>query len=192
MNAAKRRENMAKNAEPVVLELASLPREQTGPFLLLGLDKTADKEKIEANWADRVKWARKQLLKSPLEDINWARDVLNDLDRRLRADAGSLNVDLSEAVLGRLAYRYGVDGKHPGLRWQPLDCEKPLADYVPEAEVPDARALADAIAAPEVPEELPAIAALLAQWAAAPLDPWALELPDPDEAASSLSEDDAT
>ena len=33
-------------------ELASLPREQVGPFLLLGLDKTADKEQIEANWAD--------------------------------------------------------------------------------------------------------------------------------------------
>ena len=29
---------MAKN-EPVVLELATLPREQVGPFLLLGLDK---------------------------------------------------------------------------------------------------------------------------------------------------------
>ena len=50
---------MAKNGEPVVLELASLPREQTGPFLLLGLDKTADKEKMEARWADRVRWARK-------------------------------------------------------------------------------------------------------------------------------------
>ena len=28
--------------EPVVLELAPLPREQVGPFLLLGLDKDAD------------------------------------------------------------------------------------------------------------------------------------------------------
>ena len=29
-------------SEPVVLDLAPLPREQIGPFLLLGLDKDAD------------------------------------------------------------------------------------------------------------------------------------------------------
>src|ERR671933_158280 len=69
---------MAKSPEPVVLELASLPREQVGPFLLLGLDKAADKKQMERHWADRVKWARKQQIKVPLEDINWARDVLGD------------------------------------------------------------------------------------------------------------------
>ena len=36
---------------PVVLELAFLPREQVGPFLLLGVDKTQGKDQIEANWA---------------------------------------------------------------------------------------------------------------------------------------------
>ena len=66
---------MAKGPEPVVLELATLSREQIGPYLLLGLDKSADKEKIDANWADRVKMAFKQLLKVPREDVNWAHDI---------------------------------------------------------------------------------------------------------------------
>ena len=66
---------MAKNAEPVVLDLATLPRDQMGPFLILGLDKAADKEEMESHWADRVKWARKGLLKVPLEDVNWDRDA---------------------------------------------------------------------------------------------------------------------
>ena len=87
---------------PVVLELASLPREQVGPFLLLGLSKDADKEQIESNWADRLKWARKQGIKVPLEDINWARDIVNDLDKRIRADAASFNIDTTEGVLHRL------------------------------------------------------------------------------------------
>ena len=39
----------------MVLELASLPREQVGPFLLLGLPKEADKDQIEKHWADRVR-----------------------------------------------------------------------------------------------------------------------------------------
>ena len=47
---------MPPHAEPIVLDLAPLPREQIGPFLLLGLDKDADKEQIEANWARRVIW----------------------------------------------------------------------------------------------------------------------------------------
>src|SRR5579883_2557318 len=179
---------MAKNSDPVVLDLASLPREQTGPFLLLGLDKTADKDKIESNWADRVRWARKGLLKIPLEDVNWARNALAERESRLRADSASLNVDLTEAVLGRLAYRYGVGGPRGGLRWRPLDREKELADYTPPAEVPDAAALAAAVAVPEVPDELPAVRYLLDQMASAPLDPWALELPDPREVRQTAEE----
>jgi len=70
-----------------------LPREQIGPFLLLGLDKTADKELIEASWARRIIWARKGIVKTALEDVNWAREVLNDAAQRTRADAASLNLD---------------------------------------------------------------------------------------------------
>src|SRR6476469_5579950 len=73
--------SMARSQEPVVLELAALPREQMGPFLILGLDKNADKVTAERHWADRIKWARRQLIKVALEDINWARDVMNDTER---------------------------------------------------------------------------------------------------------------
>jgi hypothetical protein len=180
---------MAKNGEPVVLELASLPREQSGPFLLLGLDKTADKEKMESNWADRVRWARKGQLKVPLEDVNWARDVLRDLEARLRADAASLNVDLTEAVLARLALRFGVGGRDGGLRWTPLDREKALEGYDPPAEVPDPAEVAAAVTPPEVPDELPAVRALLDQLTAAPLDPWALGLPAPGEPVPPTAEE---
>jgi hypothetical protein len=161
--------------EPVVLELATLPRDQMGPFLILGLDKAAEKEAVDAHWADRLKWARKQLIKMPLEDINWAREVLNDADRRIKADAASLNIDTSEGVLAQLARRYGTVGSKGGM-WQPLDSEKPLADYKPAAEVPDPAAVRAALAVPEVPQELPAVPALLERLALQPLDPWAIEL----------------
>ena len=87
---------MAKN-EPVVLELAALPREQIGPFLLLGLPKDSDKEQIDAQWAERIKMSRRQTLKVPLEDVNWAREMLKEPDKRVRADAASLNSDVMEA-----------------------------------------------------------------------------------------------
>jgi hypothetical protein len=164
-----------KNQEPVVLELAPLPREQIGPFLLLGLDKDADGDQIEANWARRVIWARKQQMRIPLEDINWAREVLKDPERRVRADACSLNADTSEGVLRRLGQRYGGAG---AAGWQPLDAEKPLADYTPAVEVPDPEAVRAAVVLPEVPEEVPAAAGLLRQWLEQPLDPWALLLPE--------------
>src|SRR5579872_3452721 len=129
---------MAKSAGPVVLDLAALPREQVGPFLMLGLDKSADKDDIEKNWADRIKWARKAIIKTPLEDINWARDVLNDRDRRIRADAASLNADVMEGIIGKLCVRYGIGPNGVQARlWQPFDAEKPLADYAPPAEIPD-------------------------------------------------------
>jgi hypothetical protein len=166
---------MPKNQEPVVLELAPLPREQIGPFLLLGLDKDADRDQIEANWARRVIWARKQQIRVALEDINWAREVINDPERRVRADACSLNADTSEGVLRRLGQRYGDQG---ASGWQPLDAEKPLADYTPAIEVPDPEAVRMAIVVSEVPEEVPAATGLLQQLVEQPLDPWALTLPE--------------
>ena len=168
---------MAKSPEPVVLELASLAREQTGPFLLLGLDKAAGKKEMEKHWADRVKWARKQQIKVPLEDINWARDVINDADRRIRADAASLNADTADGVIAGLARRYGLQGGQATRMWQPLDSEKALAEYMPPAEVPDANAVRASLVVPAVPEGLPAVRALLERLAQQPLDPWALELP---------------
>src|SRR5262245_13551425 len=115
---------MANNPEPVMLELAHLPREQVGPFLLLGLAKDATREEIEAHWAERLKWARKGQLTITLEEINWARELISDLPRRLAADATTLNADSSDNTLGRLAERYGLEGGRGELGWQPLDEEK--------------------------------------------------------------------
>ncbi len=164
---------MAKEQEPVVLELAPLPREQIGPFLLLGVDKDAGPEQIEACWARRVIWARKNQIQTALGDINWAREVISDPDRRVRADVTSLNPDTAEGVLARLAEQYGAAGKST---WQPLDAEKPLEDYAPATDVPDAKEVQASIVVPEVPEEIPAVIYLLQQLAQEPLDPWTLNL----------------
>jgi hypothetical protein len=164
---------MSKLSQPVVLELAPLPREQVGPFLLLGLEKTAEKEQIEASWARRVIWARKEQIKVPLEDINWAREVLNDADKRIRADAASLNLDTSDGVLHDLKGRHGSDAAS-ALGCRPLDIEKDLCEYAPAAEIPDLQAIQNAIAVPDIPEEVPAARGILEQFVREPLDPWNL------------------
>ena len=163
-----------KSEEPVLLELAHLPREQVGPFLLLGLDKEASKEDIEANWAERIKWARKQQTNLTLEEINWARELLTDPARRLAADATSLNLDTTEGTLAALATRYGAEKATPA--WEPLDEERSLADLTPAVEVPDLEATRQGIAVPEVPCRFPAAAALLAGLAGQALDPWEVSL----------------
>ena len=156
---------------PVVLELAPLPREQVGPFLLLGVEKTASQEQIEANWAQRIIWARKGQIKVPLEDINWAREVLRDVERRPRADACSLNLDTTAGILRQLAQRSGGAQPGPG---QVLDGEKALADYVPAVEVPDPDTERAAIAVPDVPQDMPVARKLLEDHVREPLDPWSL------------------
>jgi hypothetical protein len=164
-----------KPTAPVVLELAPLPREQAGPFLILGVPKTAVGDQVEAQWARRVIWARKKQVKAPLEDINWAREVLNDPERRLLADAASLNIDTMEGVLQQLEGRY--EGAGPGhSAAQPLDVEKPLADYTPDVELPDIADIRQSIAIPELPREFPMVRQLLEEVARAPLDPWRLDL----------------
>jgi hypothetical protein len=177
----KRQELQMPPPEPVVLELAPLPREQIGPFLLLGLDKDADREQIEANWARRVIWARKNQTRVPLEDVNWAREVINDGDKRVRADSSSFNPDTIDGQLRCWCGRFGVGatGGDVTVGWQPLDHEKPLAEYAPPAEVPDANAVRAALTVPEVPLEVPAVPRLLEQVTREPLDPWALVLPLP-------------
>src|SRR5262245_6044305 len=174
---------MAKSPEPVVLDLASLPREQMGPFLLLGLDKTADKTTIERHWADRIKWARRNQVKVALEDVNWARDVLGDVEKRIKMDASSLNADTTEGLLTQLSQRFGLQGGQASRQWQPLDSEKPLHDYVPAAEVPDVEAVRAELQVPALPEDVPAVPSLLERLASQPLDPWALDLLPADDGA---------
>jgi hypothetical protein len=160
---------------PVVLELAALPREQVGPFIILGVDKTADKEQIESAWAQRLIWARKNQIPTPLEDINWAREIMNDNEKRTRADAASLNVDTSEGLLRRLRERFaGLAKNEPGCR--PMDVELPLADYSPPIPVPDLDQERRAIPLGEVPLEIPAVAKVLEDLLREPVDPWQLDL----------------
>lgn len=159
----------------MVLELAPLPREQLGPFLILGVDKDADAEQIEAHWAQRVIWARKNQTPLALQDVNWAREVISDFDKRVRADVVSLNADTIERSLHELARRYGL-AEHGGVAWQPVDVEKPLADYTPAAEVPEPREVLGRIEVPNPPWEVPAVAEFLADFAKQPLDPWNLDL----------------
>jgi hypothetical protein len=164
-----------KPRSPVVLELAPLPREQVGPFFLLGVDKLAGKDQIEAQWAQRVIWARKGQSKVPLEDVNWARENLNDLEKRIRADAASLNVDTTAGVLRQLAERFsGTSPQAPGCA--PLDVEKPLAGYTPPTEIPDINEARASITIPDVPQEFPAVRKILDEFLAEPLDPWSLRL----------------
>ena len=166
---------MSDTHEPVVLELAPLPREKIGPFLLLGVGKDAAKEQIEANWAQRVIWARKNQIRILLEDINWAREAISDPERRLRSDVASLNADTAEGTVRRLAARYSA-GEAAGPGWKPLDSERDLSDYVPAVSVPDPEEVRAAIVVPEVPQEVPAAGRLLEQFLAVPLDPWAADL----------------
>jgi len=152
---------------PVMVELAPLPRNQVGPFLILGVDKDSDRETIEAGWAQRLIWARRNQVQTPLEDINWAREMLGDSQRRLLADASSLNIDTTSGTLKRLRQELLAQ-----TGCQPVDAEKPLADYVPAIPMPALEELRQAIAVPQLPGDLPAVGVLLAQMVGDPLDPW--------------------
>jgi hypothetical protein len=160
---------MSHPGEPVVLELAPLPREQIGPFLLLGVDK-------DANWARRVIWARKNQTRAPLEDINWARETISDPERRVRADCTSFNLDTTDGPLRRWCKALGAGGGEVAIAWHPFDAEKPLADHVPDTEVPPAEQVRVTIAIPEIPVEVPAVSGLLRQFVGERLDPWAIEV----------------
>jgi hypothetical protein len=154
---------------PVVLEPAPLPRTQVGPFLILGLDKDADRDAIEAAWAQRLIWARKNLTQCPLEDINWARAMMHDPDQRIRAAAVSLNIDTTDGVLRQLRERFQGKGQ---LGARPIDIEKNLADYEPAIELPDLEEVRSLIPPPEIPRDVPAVRLILEEFVRQPIDPW--------------------
>src|SRR5262245_50126940 len=147
----------AKDSESTGVELAPLPRERVGPFLLLGVPKDADAATIDAHWAQRVLWARQGRTRIPLEDIHWARAVLRDAEQRLAADVASLNADTVGDELRRVARAYGLD--RPS--WQPIDPE-PLSLAVA---APDPATIRPALTAPAVPMELPAVTRWLEEFA---------------------------
>jgi hypothetical protein len=111
-----------------------------------------------------------------LEDIKWAREVINDIERRIRADAASLNADTTDGMLAQFAQRYGVQEGKVVRSWEALDSEKALADYRPPAEVPDPASVRAALVVPEVPQDVPAVPLLLERLAQQPLDPWAIDI----------------
>jgi hypothetical protein len=173
-------------ARPVVLEPAALPREQMGPYFILGVDKAADKEQVEAAWAQRLIWARKGIVRIPLEDINWAREVMSDFDKRVRADASSLNLDTVDGVVRKLRDRFaGHAVSQAGCL--PLDRELPLADFSPDIPIPGLEEVRDNIAVPPIPEEFPAVSKLLQDLVQEPIDPWnlTLEAGETEESAGS-------
>jgi hypothetical protein len=158
---------MPDNSGPVMVELASLPRSQVGPFLILGVDKDAEKDVLEAGWAQRLIWARRNQISTALEDINWARDTLNDPQRRMMAEAVSLNVDTVAGTLKRLRQdQFGKAG------CKPIDVEKDLADYQPDVAIPTLEELRRSIVVPQLPGDVPAVPLLLARMVGEPIDPW--------------------
>jgi hypothetical protein len=159
---------------PLVLQLAPLPRHQIGPFLLLGVDKDAAKDVIEAAWAQRLIWARKSQIRVALEDINWAREIISDPERRLRADATSFNIDTTDGLLRKLRDRFQGKGQAPGCK--PVDVQKNLAEYAPPTPVPDAAEVRGQIPLPEVPRDVPAVRLILEQTVKQLIDPWDVDI----------------
>ena len=159
---------------PLVLQLAPLPRHQIGPFLLLGVEKDAPKDVVEAAWAQRLIWARKGQIRIALEDINWAREIMNDPERRLRADAMSFNIDTTDGLLKKLKQRFQGVGQGTGCK--PIDVEKNLSEYSPATPVPDSAEVRAQAPLPEIPRDVPAIRVMLEQAVKQPIDPWDIEL----------------
>ena len=160
---------------PIVLQLAPLPRTQIGPFLILGVDRDADRETIEAAWAEKIKQARRGQIKTPLEDINWAREMLTSKEPRIRCDAVALNIDTTAGTLKKLRERY--QGKQQvEIRCKPIDTEKWLADYTPPTPVPTVAEIRQLVQLPEIPREVPAVRVMLENFVREPLDPWQIQL----------------
>jgi hypothetical protein len=158
--------------DPVVLEVAVLPREQIGPFLILGVDKDADNNEIEAHWAQRLIWARSKQIRVPLEDVNWAKETLLDREKRIVADALSLNPDVASRELHQLLEKNGP--LEPEVTtWTPCDSPLPDVPEPPAGLIPEIETLVSQLAVPEMPLELPAIDRMFEESVAATLDPWA-------------------
>jgi hypothetical protein len=163
------------SSAPIVLQLAPLPRTQIGPFLILGVEKDAPREVIEAAWAEKVKQARRGQIKTPLEDINWAREMLTGKESRIRCDAVALNVDTTDGTLKKLKDRF--QGKQQAeIRCKPIDTEKWLADYTPPTEVPTVDEIRALVHLPEIPREVPAVRVMLETFVKEPVDPWEVQL----------------
>jgi hypothetical protein len=158
----------------------TVPREQIGPFFLIGVEKDADGDQVEAHWARAVIAARKGRTAARLADINWAREILNEPEARARADLASLNVDTTDGELRKFVERFGRTEKGPPI-WKPMDDEERPTDFVPTTAVPDPAEVRRHIVLPQVPADMPGAIEILMRLLEDPLDPWELELPSPNE-----------
>lgn len=154
------------------LELAPLPRDRVGPFLILGAAKDADAAEIEARWAQSVLWARQGKTTVALGDIHWAREVLRDPERRLAADVDSLNTEIAGDELRRLAQLHHLENGRPA--WKPIDPEP--SPFRPD-DLPDAAELRATVPAPEPTIEFPCVSRWLAEFGHAQVDPWSIPCP---------------
>jgi len=160
-----------KPVGPMVLDIAAMPREQIGPYLILGVDKDASSAEIEAHWAQRLIWARSKDIRTPLEDVNWAKEVLADRDRRVAADAVSFNPDTAAGELRQLLAKHGpLEPEVP--TWLPRESDLPDLPDPPPNLLPDIAELRATLTMPEIPIELPAATRLLDEIRTAALDPW--------------------
>jgi len=162
-------------AAPIVLQLAPLPRTQVGPFLILGVDKDATREMVEAAWAEKIKQARRGQIKTSLEDINWAREMLTSKESRIRCDAVAHNIDTTEGTLKKLRERY--QGKQQvEIRCKPIDTEKWLADYAPPTAMPPLEEIRGLVQLPAIPRDVPAVRVMLENFVQEPIAPWQIQL----------------
>lgn len=83
-----------------------------------------------------------------------AREVLSDRDKRIRADAASLNLDTADGVLRDLTEHFGPG--ESAARCKLMDVEKDLLDYALPVELPGLEEVKASIVVPDVPEEMPA------------------------------------
>lgn len=164
---------MSEPETPVVLEVEGLPREQVGPFVLLGVGKEITAEAAVAAHTERIRLAREGKLALAPGDIDWALEQLTDPDRRAAADAGSLNLDTSAGDLARLRARYPAG--RPA--WEPVPAPL-LAVDGPDADLPDSAGVRAALPVPVPPAELPAADRLLRELVEGPIDPWGESVPE--------------
>jgi hypothetical protein len=153
-----------------------VPRERIGPFLLLGLDKGADAEQIETQWARSLIAARRGRTRVGLADINWARTILNDPEARARADIASLNAG---TIAGdeRATTETAGQSMHGTPTWKPMDDEQQPTDFVPTTVVPDPAEIRRGIVLPIVPADVPGAFEVVRRLLIDPVDPWQLDLP---------------
>ena len=153
-----------------------MPRTQIGPFLILGVDKDATREVIEAAWAEKVKQARRGQVKTPLEDINWAREMLTNKESRIRCDAVALNIDTTDGTLTKL--QRTLSGQTASRDPLQADRHREMAGGIRRRR-PRRRPLTkfgSRCRLPEIPRDVPAVRVMLENFVKEPIDPWQVEL----------------